>query len=357
MRGRRQQRRRARPRCRRGTRGARCGSGRWSVPATRGLQLRHSHARGARARGVSERPSHRVVQTQRFELAVQALRVRPQLRGGRQQLLLRRRYAAGSAIHRRRRRHAARRGMQHSRAVADRPAATTAVRGGAAPATATRPARAHGGALRRVANEAVEVLAHKGRPERGRGAGARRRRRREQPAHEPAQPGADVAAERRVHAPAHLVRQRGQRRRLERRPPCEQLVQEAAQRPTVALPVVALAGQDLRCHRERRADLCARKRRRAALRQRLGDAEIAENHAPAREQERILRLDVAVQDVRRVAVLDREQQLHKPAHGNLLADGPAQGPVVGDAPRQVAALGVLHHDRQVALRRQERLLE
>ena len=121
------------------------------------------------------------------------------------------------------------------------------------------------------------------------------------------------------------------------------LVEDAAQRPHVALVGVGLVLADLGRHVVRCADHSARCRHRAL--HNLRDPKVAQLHEVFGDED-VLRLEVAVQDLLGVDVVQRHHQLDEPVEHLGLREVIFLLRPPLDGCREVAALTVGHHDAQ-----------
>ena len=138
-----------------------------------------------------------------------------------------------------------------------------------------------------------------------------------------------------------LVDDRDRRVTAERRPPGEQLIQQAAGRVQVAAGIHPLAAGLLRRQILRGADhLGGPGYRDLAAAQRTGDAEVRYLDITRAGQHHVRRLDVAVHDAVAVAVVQRAQD----AVDDLKRALRQQPPAVAEQIVQRPAVDVLHHD-------------
>eukprot|EP00760_Papus_ankaliazontas_P039570 PhM_4_TR9646/c0_g1_i1/m.72742 len=196
--------------------------------------------------------------------------------------------------------------------------------------------------------EALKFGAHERPRKDRRDAGACRRALRQQRRREPAQVGAvAVGVEGVVGHREHLVAQLLEGLRRPRLLERHQLVGDDASREEIGLVVVRLLPELLGRQVVRGAAQGLRHVER--VRELLREAEVAELRDAAARDEDVRRLEVAVEDVVRVHVAQREQDLDHPLEHLVLAEGTVLLDGVLDAALEVPGLGVLHHDEERAV--------
>lgn len=141
--------------------------------------------------------------------------------------------------------------------------------------------------------------------------------------------------------------------RLKRRPQADHFIEDAAKRPNIRLRVVVRLFDLLRRHVVRCSDIGVRVLRLGG--QNPAKPEISELHIVVLVEEKVARLQVSVQNdmlsifFRRVALVERQQDLHEDLPDNVFSDEVFLRAAFLDKLRHVAIFAVLHHDQKFVL--------